>query len=312
MRGHDERRFSLPPLSPRWILLGEVVVALGAGVWLAGQPGWDWGRAVLVLSVLLLWVRLAYVALGFALAGVYPGARATPALGWRAGAGLYWREWWAFVRLYSFIQPLVGAGVIGLKRKAGLPGARVVILVHGYTCNEGAWWWWSPYLQRRGFRVETLTLEPMFGDIEGYVGLLGERVAVHRTRGDVRVCLVGHSMGGLVIRAYLSRYGWDGIDRAVSLGTPHQGSRLARFAPGVNASQMVCDSSWLAHLAGETPPPSGRALAVWSLHDNFVYPQGEQAWPGARAETVEGLGHLEMLVSRLLMERVARWLADGR
>ena len=43
-------------------------------------------------------------------------------------------------------------------------------------------------------------------------------------RGAIRVNLVGHSMGGLVIAGYLERFGADKVHRIATLGTPFRGS----------------------------------------------------------------------------------------
>lgn len=42
--------------------------------------------------------------------------------------------------------------------------------------------------------------------------------------GGTKFQLVGHSLGGIVIRSYLSQYGDDLIEAAITVGTPHQGT----------------------------------------------------------------------------------------
>ena len=62
---------------------------------------------------------------------------------------------------------------------------------------------------------------------------LAERVSSWRaTRPDPteRITLLCHSMGGLVARHYMQRYGTDAIERCLYLGTPHQGSAVSLLA----------------------------------------------------------------------------------
>ncbi len=45
---------------------------------------------------------------------------------------------------------------------------------------------------------------------------------IEAATGASQVVLVGHSMGGLVARAYLRRYGGAKVRRLITIGTPHQ------------------------------------------------------------------------------------------
>ena len=53
-----------------------------------------------------------------------------------------------------------------------------------------------------------------------------------------QMVLIGHSMGGLVARACMRRYGAKGVAKLIALGSPHHGTRLARFGPGRNAQLL--------------------------------------------------------------------------
>ena len=68
--------------------------------------------------------------------------------------------------------------------------------------------------------------------------------------GQAQVALVGHSMGGLAIRAWMRTYGTKRAALAVTLGTPHQGTQVSPQARASNGKQMVWQSEWLAALAG--------------------------------------------------------------
>jgi len=178
-----------------------------------------------------------------------------------------------------------------------------ILLVHGYCCSRASWWWLRRRLRGAGWRVATINLEPVFTSIDNYVEPLARRVdEVLAETGSDQLIVIGHSMRGLVARAYLRRFGEAKVARLVTLGTPHQGSRLAVIGFGDNARQMLPDSAWLQSLSGSPTRPD--TLVIYSGHDNFVTPQDNLLLPGAHGVAIDGVGHLAMLLS----PRVARIL----
>ena len=124
---------------------------------------------------------------------------------------------------------------------------------------------------------------------------------------DLRgVVLVGHSMGGLVARACLrDPRTRDRIAKIVTLGTPHHGSELARRAVGENGRQLRRGSAWLEALNGESSAPVP-LVSIFSLHDNYVAPQGSAILPGADNMPLAGIGHLSMVFSDAVAQHVAQ------
>lgn len=171
-----------------------------------------------------------------------------------------------------------------------------LLLVHGYACSRGAWWWLRRRLEAAGWVVATINLEPIYANIDDYVEPLARRIdEVLAATGAERLILVGHSMGGLVARAFLRRHGSARVARLVTLGTPHAGSELARIGLGRNGRQMEPGNPWLRDLA--QPVPAVDTVAIYSRHDNYVMPQANLELPGASNRPVDGMGHLAMLFS---------------
>jgi len=76
-------------------------------------------------------------------------------------------------------------------------GGTPVLLVHGYCCSRGSWWWLRRRLEAAGWTVATITLEPIYAAIDSYVEPLARRIdAVLKETGAGQLVLVGHSMGG--------------------------------------------------------------------------------------------------------------------
>jgi triacylglycerol esterase/lipase EstA (alpha/beta hydrolase family) len=111
---------------------------------------------------------------------------------------------------------------------------------------------------------------------------------------SAEVDVIGHSMGGIVGRHYVTFGGGDGIVRnLVTLGTPHVGAAVSALA---NRELMV-GSPLIRRLAAAPPPTSTKVLAVWSRADALV-PAERQSIAGAETLIYEDLGHLQLLVSR--------------
>jgi triacylglycerol lipase len=253
--------------------------------------------AVAGVLALRLWLVALIYAVGW--------ARRSPAPrlgGWRT-ARMMALEYLAFVANFVFISPFERFWMGG-DRLA--PGAErpPLLLIHGYGCSRAAWWWQRRGLEAAGWRVATINLEPLYTSIDHYLEPVAQRIdEVLAATGATQLVLVGHSMGGLVARAYLRQHGAAKVARLVTLGTPHGGSELARVALGENARQMRPGSPWLSALGG--PPVA--TLTIYSAHDNYVLPQTHLELPGAQRCTLDGLGHLAMLFS----PRVAAALLAG-
>jgi pimeloyl-ACP methyl ester carboxylesterase len=191
-----------------------------------------------------------------------------------------------------------------------------VLLIHGFLCNRGLWAQVAPALSRRGFEVQALSLEPVWGSIEDYTDMMHERIstllATHPS-----IVIVGHSMGGLVARQALRQIDpaiKQRVERIITLGTPHLGTVHARFGLGKNAAQMRRDSPWLQALFNEERGRGGLGVpstVILSYHDNIVAPQA-LAWPHreGQQEVIElsGIGHLSLALDdrvwALIFERL--------
>jgi len=117
--------------------------------------------------------------------------------------------------------------------------------------------------------------------------------------------MVAHSMGGLVARAYLRRYGGAKVRRLITVGTPHQGSMLAYLFPGVSLSQLRPRNEWLSELGASATDAHPPIVSLWSWHDSMVAPQTSSVLERAENIALMGIGHNALLRDPEVFKRVA-------
>jgi pimeloyl-ACP methyl ester carboxylesterase len=170
-----------------------------------------------------------------------------------------------------------------------------VLLVHGYGCNGGYWAPLRALLRRERVSHDTVDLEPVTAPLDDYVAQVDRAVQrLLAATGAPRVVIVGHSMGGLVARAWLRRHGPRQVARIVTVGTPHHGTALATLGIGANARQMRQGADWLAQLARDDAAHRELVTSIWSWHDNIVAPQTSCRLPGAKNIAFSGIGHVAL------------------
>ncbi|OEZ83620.1 extracellular esterase EstB precursor [Janthinobacterium sp. HH106] len=292
----------------KWLMLLQVLAVLGLAylamhAWGVASPA----MALLLAGAMLLAVRALIVARNFwqsrRLGSPVPEQYQ---LGAGGAARLFFGELRATLRSSSWdmLRPRLHAAdnVAG----QGLP----VLLVHGYVCNRGYWTQLSRQLARAGIAHDGVDLEPIGADIEDFVPQVEQAIeALCARTGSDRVIIVAHSMGGLVARAWLRRYGAARVARILTIGTPHHGTALANLAAGTNARQMSriddAPSGWLAQLAAsETTETRALITSMYSHHDNIVAPQASAQLPGARNLAFGGIGHVALASDARVLRRL--------
>ena len=271
------------------LLWGMAVELLVWGAIGRAGLGWSWGATLALALGALLLGRALLLAVTWLVAWRHRSA--APPLSAGAWLVMLWREYWAFVGGFVLFQPWARLAMPADRLR---PSAQPILLVHGYGCNRAIWWWLRPRLEAAGHVVATLSLEPPWGDIDGFAEQLQQRIeAVCAATGAPRLTLVAHSMGGLVSRACLARHGAARVAALISIASPHGGSRLAHVGLGRCARQMQPGSHWLARLAQQRV--NVPFVSIRTPQDNFVMPQQLQRHADARDEPLPGVGHMAAL-----------------
>ena len=287
--------------------LGALLVA-ALWAWLfarAGHPGWAAAGALLVVGGYALVLGLEFTLLRL-VHGDDPTPRATPAQLLQA--------WWGEVRsaptVFCWRQPFFSNRFPDLL-PATADGRRGVLLIHGFVCNRGLWNPWLQRLRDDGVAVVAINLEPVFASIERYVPLVEAAVKQLEDATGLAPVVVAHSMGGLVLRRWWAEHGDDSrVHHAITIGTPHGGTWLARFAMSSNSREMRQLSDWLLSVAArEKPERAARFTCFYSHCDNIVFPPATATLGGADNRHLSGVAHVHMADRPEPWAELQRWLS---
>jgi alpha/beta hydrolase fold len=194
-----------------------------------------------------------------------------------------------------------------------------VLLVHGLVDNRSVFSVMHRSLRRRGFsQVFTWNYSPLLpGVAQGATDLAAHIERICERTGHDQVHVVGHSLGGLIVRYLVQRQGGDRrIASLVTLGTPHQGSMWAHVLPTSLIRQLRPGASVFQELAEPAPGCRTSVTAVYSDLDQMVVPtsSGRCEHPDLRARNVlvHGIGHMSLPRHRGVVDEVAATLAGRR
>jgi len=176
-----------------------------------------------------------------------------------------------------------------------------VLLVHRYFMSRACFI--LLYLRMRQIgkrRIFTINLRPRTAAIEELAHQLSEKVeeVLVLTKSD-KVDIIGHSMGGIVARYYIEQMnGIKKVNKLITLGSPHNGTKMAVFGIGANAKELRSGSEFMQGLNAGTIPGEVKYYSLWSNLDNLVVPQESSILkePGITIKFY-GIGHLTLLFS---------------
>ncbi|MCG3189111.1 MAG: hypothetical protein LKCHEGNO_01364 [Burkholderiaceae bacterium] len=185
---------------------------------------------------------------------------------------------------------------------------RGVLLLHGFVCNRGLWNPWMRRLRLAGAPFVAIDLEPAFGSIDQYVASIDAAVSRLEKATSLPPIIVAHSMGGLAARAWLRQSrDQSRVHSVVTIGTPHAGTWLARFALTPNGRQMREGNVWLRELhRGETASTHSLFTCYFGHCDNIVFPAGNAVLGGATNLHVPGIAHLQLAYHEPIFDDVLK------
>ena len=199
-----------------------------------------------------------------------------------------------------------------------------VVLIHGLWMKAPVMWPLARRLSVCGYRTRRFNYHTTRASLSESAKAL--QAYLQRLDADT-VHLVGHSMGGLLIRQLFHDFPEQHPGRVVTLGTPHQGSQVARQVQQVSLGRRLLGDSLENCLLGDVPPwQGGRELGgiAGTCNVGMGYVVGGLADSDgvvAREEThvshetdyrLLPVSHTFMLLSRRVATQVCSFLKTGK
>ena len=182
-------------------------------------------------------------------------------------------------------------------------------------------------LRRHGFAVHAFSYPSVRADLADNAARLARFLA---SLDAATVHLVGHSLGGILIRALFQHHPDQKPGRIVTLATPHGGSRVAqhlsrhafwRRAMGEGVAQLLAGAprGWasppreIGAICGTRSIGLGRLLyrGLPRPNDGLLTVK-ESAYPAAHEHLVLPVSHTGMMFSRAAAEQTAGFLMTGK
>lgn len=157
-----------------------------------------------------------------------------------------------------------------------------VLILHGILRTPLSMGAFERFFKKRGFCVLNLPYPSRHHDLSALVDIIHAPIQKFRETFDGKLHCVGYSMGGLLMRAYLNRYGIRGLGRVVLIGTPNGGSEVADYLQnrllyqwvfGPAGQNLITDQTGFQHLfaplkaevgiiaGNQSSPPFGFTMA---------------------------------------------------
>ncbi|MDQ1672473.1 MAG: triacylglycerol lipase [Frankiaceae bacterium] len=181
-----------------------------------------------------------------------------------------------------------------------------VVFVHGYGGNIATWTTLAGRLHHRGLiGLHTFGYASYGVDVP----LLARRLVeqIRRDIGSGPVHLVGHSLGGLIVRYAVTELGLDRQAVSVTtIATPHSGSALARLCRNALGRDLRPRSGVVRRLSDGRLSACVRWTAYRTDRDLLVTP-ASAVLPGSAVDNVlvPGYGHVSVLNAPVLADDLA-------
>lgn len=205
-----------------------------------------------------------------------------------------------------------------------------VVLLHGIARTKYSMRGLEKYLEKHGYATLNIGYPSRRHTLQDLATIVHPPIQEFAEKWG-KVHFVVHSMGGLIVRAYLKRYDVPNLGRIVMLGTPNSGSEVADFFRnhfwykkfyGPAGQQLITDQSGFSDIfdgpvKGEIGIIAG--IRRWDIICGKIIGQPNDGKVSITSSKLDGMkehlivsaGHSFMPLNRALWPQVLSFLKEG-
>lgn len=189
-----------------------------------------------------------------------------------------------------------------------------VVLIHGLFAHPACFALLRRRLERFGFPVHVFGYRALGRGVLDIAERLGRYVRSVASTHSSDVHLVGHSLGGLIARAYIELLdGGANASSCITIATPNSGLPAANLCLGRIAGQLRPGSMLFQRLEEAGPAPSVRYASIHGRRDLLVNYRSARELNGHARDVnnvvLDGSGHIGLLWASDAANLIARELA---
>jgi esterase/lipase len=189
----------------------------------------------------------------------------------------------------------------------------------------------AKFLQKSDFQVLNLNYPSTKYSLQDLAEIIHPQIEKFSNQVSGKIHIVGYSMGGLLIRAYLKKHSLKNIGRILMIGTPNQGSEVADFVQnwwiykklyGYAGQQLVTNQQFLNDIlskleelevgiiAGNKPLDFISSRVISKPNDGKVSVESTKL-AGMKEHITMPYNHTFIINKRKAWQQVLNFLRDG-
>ncbi len=233
----------------------------------------------------------------------------------------------------------VALGQVGCSataREQALPASKraespeLVVLIHGLGRSRMAMWPLARRLEASGYDVTLVGYDSLGATPDKALAAVTAQIEACCASSNMPVHFVGHSLGGLLIRAYLADHQMPRLGRVVLLGTPNQGTPVVDHnreawwmqlagplanalgtGPDSFAKGLPAPTYPVGVIAGQLSHGAGAMVKLTEPNDGLV-PVASTRLAGMQDFVILDVGHSMMRHDAAVAQHTIAFLRDGR
>lgn len=205
----------------------------------------------------------------------------------------------------------------------------VVVLVHGFGRSGLALWRFAKQLEGLGYSVHRIDYDSFRKSPAEIVASVEQQIRACCTAEPSKVHFVGHSLGGLLVRAYLEKHRLANLGQVVLIGTPNQGTEFVdRYRDrwwmqiaGTTALSLGTDTESFPNSLSPPDYPLGviagfrSSSSEWGVSsalDDGLVPVASTLIEGMNDFLLVESGHSAMRYNSLILAQTDHYLRHGQ